>query len=369
MAGLMSKKTRVGIVGCGVFGAMIALRLSEAGCDVTVYERAKECLRGASFNNQNRLHLGFHYPRDILTARQCIQGFSRFHDEFPECIVSGFPNMYFISERDSYTGAETYEDFCNELDVNYSLISKQDLPVNVLNVTQATLCEEVVYDCNLLRTSIMERINSSGVTLITETQIDKVKKSKQGFELSSVQGTTDYFDHVINCTYADINRLTSQLGYAVDVMQYEYTMIPIIKTNIETVGITIMDGPFMTLLPFGQTSNFLMYHVDHSVIERSDSENIDKAWLDPETSPIKGIDLESSFQEMREACAYFVPELSDAEMIGVLQGPRVVMAKSDKTDTRPSIVRSYGQDYHTVFSGKIDHCVWVADELLELVRT
>ena len=92
----MSKSTRVAVVGCGAFGGMIALRLSEAGCDVTIFEREKECLRGASFNNQNRLHLGFHYPRDILTAHQCIQGFSRFREEFPECIVSGFPNLYFV---------------------------------------------------------------------------------------------------------------------------------------------------------------------------------------------------------------------------------------------------------------------------------
>lgn len=364
----MSKKLRVAVIGCGVFGAMIALRLSESGVDVTVFERGKECLRGASFNNQNRLHLGFHYPRDILTARQCIQGFSRFRQEFPECIVSGFPNLYFISETGSYTEGKDYEDFCNQLGVNYSLVSKQDLPADVLNVTQATLCEEVVYDCNVLRSSIMERINSSGVTLLTDTQVDKVKKSKNGYRLSIADETTDHYDHIINCTYADINRLTSQLGYEVDLMQYEYTVIPIIKTNIKPVGITIMDGPFMTLLPFGKTSNFLMYHVDHSVIERSDRKDLDKSWLDPETSPIKGTDVESIFREMREACAYFVPELSDAEMVGVLQGPRVVMAKSDKTDARPSIVRSYDQDYHTVFSGKIDHCVWVADEVLELVR-
>ena len=34
-------------------------------------------LIGASKNNQNRLHLGFHYPRDIKTVYQCIDGFEK----------------------------------------------------------------------------------------------------------------------------------------------------------------------------------------------------------------------------------------------------------------------------------------------------
>ena len=109
----MSRNERIAIVGCGAFGAMIALRLSENGYEVTVFERELECFRGASFNNQNRLHLGFHYPRDIMTARQCIEGFSRFCEEFPECIVSGFPNLYFIAKNGSYTDKSSYEKFCS----------------------------------------------------------------------------------------------------------------------------------------------------------------------------------------------------------------------------------------------------------------
>ena len=91
----MSRKKQIAILGCGIFGAMIALRLSENGFGVTVFEKELECLRGASFNNQNRLHLGFHYPRDVQTAKQCVRGFSRFCEEFSECIVSGFPNLSF----------------------------------------------------------------------------------------------------------------------------------------------------------------------------------------------------------------------------------------------------------------------------------
>ena len=49
----MSKYERIAVVGCGAFGSMIALCLSENGYELTVFEREAECFRGASFNNQN----------------------------------------------------------------------------------------------------------------------------------------------------------------------------------------------------------------------------------------------------------------------------------------------------------------------------
>ena len=154
----MSRKKQIAILGCGIFGAMIALRLSENGFGVTVFEKELECLRGASFNNQNRLHLGFHYPRDVQTAKQCVRGFSRFCEEFSECIVSGFPNLYFIAQQGSHIDANVYKNFCASLDVEYELIANDDLPVEVLNVSQAIRCREVVYDCNILRSSILKKI-------------------------------------------------------------------------------------------------------------------------------------------------------------------------------------------------------------------
>jgi hypothetical protein len=76
------------------------------------------------------------------------------------------------------------------------------------------------------------------------------------------------------------------------------------------------------------------------------------------------MDIKAHFNKMLASCSYYVPELLNSNMSGYLQSPRVVMANSDKTDARPSIINTYGKSYHTVFSGKIDHCVWVADDLL-----
>ena len=95
--------SRVAVIGCGLFGASVALKARERGHDVVVFERLPQAITGASCNNMGRLHLGFHYPRDRRTAQQCIDGFRAFRTAFPGAIVDGFPNAYFIAAENSKT--------------------------------------------------------------------------------------------------------------------------------------------------------------------------------------------------------------------------------------------------------------------------
>jgi len=74
----------VAVIGAGIFGCMAAIRLREAGHRVTLFERRDGILQGASLNNQNRLHLGFHYPRSPETTAQCAKGFAAFAREFAD---------------------------------------------------------------------------------------------------------------------------------------------------------------------------------------------------------------------------------------------------------------------------------------------
>ena len=88
------------------------------------------------------------------------------------------------------------------------------------------------------------------------------------------------------------------------VLQYEYTLVPIIKWLGKPLGITIMDGPFMTVLPHGISSNFLLYHVQNTVIETEFATQLDEKWLSPETSPAKGIDKRAHYLSMVEAASF-----------------------------------------------------------------
>ena len=75
---ILKNGANVAIIGCGIFGALSAIEIAKKGNEVTISESIDEILFGASLNNQNRLHLGYHYPRNHETNQQCINTFQKF---------------------------------------------------------------------------------------------------------------------------------------------------------------------------------------------------------------------------------------------------------------------------------------------------
>jgi glycine/D-amino acid oxidase-like deaminating enzyme len=361
----MNKPTNidVAVIGCGIFGAEIAIRVKSLGLSVSVYEAKSDIISGASANNQNRLHLGFHYPRDLETGRQSIRGFEAFKKKYPECIQGDFLNAYFIANTKSLTTPGDYLKFCDLLGMPYQKISPDDFPVEVNGASTGILCKEVVYDCGILKQLVWQALRRNSVQVELNQRVIRIEKSEGKYLLEFENKPAVLADTVINASYGDINRLTAQLGYAVTEKLYEYTAVPIIQVDMPRLGVTIMDGPFMTILPYGKSDNFLLYNVEYSLIAQNVATQIDPNWLMPDTAPFSGVDKQQFFEKMISLCREFVPALATAKIKGFLEGPRMVLAHRDHTDTRPSLVTGYDQSYYTVMAGKIDHCMWVAEEL------
>lgn len=358
---------RVAVVGCGVFGALCAIRLLEAGHQITVIDRAPGPLEGASYNNQNRLHLGYHYPRDEETARQCVRGFDQFRAEFSACIVAPSENAYFVAEAGSKTTPADYLAFADRLGqasrgAPPRRIDPGTFSPAVRGVAVGVSAPEVLYDCGELRQLLRQRL--CGVRQLFKVGVAAVEREREQFRLRLECGAADVVvDAVINCTYAETNRLGAPLGHPLPTYQYEYTALPIIEWAAAPapVGITIMDGPFLTVLPFGRSGQFLLYHVEHSVLARAVGTQLPAAWRDPKTAPAPPAGF---FSRLRDAACAFVPALRGARQVGCLQGPRVVLAQAEHTDARPSLVNAPEPRFVNVFSGKIDHCIWAAEDVV-----
>jgi glycine/D-amino acid oxidase-like deaminating enzyme len=357
--------SRVAVIGCGIFGATIALKLQGEGHTVTVFERLERPLTGASYNNQNRLHLGFHYPRDAETARQCIKGFDAFKAAFPECIVQGFPNAYFIAASGSQTPPQDYLAFCDALGLKYRTIDPARFAPPVRDVAIGILTDEVVYDSARLGTLLGQRLKEERTQVEFATEVTGAQERGQELVLTLSGGRTAAFDVVVNATYANISRLAGSLGLPLVERQYEYTVVPIIEAPFGRTGVTVMDGRFMTVLPFGAGPYHLLYHVEHTVVARTVGHHVEASWLDQPTSPFARLDAEALFRRMRDAACQFVPALADVRLAGFLHGPRMVLARRDDTDARPSIIDQPRPNYLSVFSGKIDHCMWVAEDVAQ----
>jgi glycine/D-amino acid oxidase-like deaminating enzyme len=356
------------VIGGGIFGAEVALKAKSLGLSVKIYEAKDNILSGASQNNQNRLHLGFHYPRDLETGRQSIRGFNAFREKYQESIQDDFVNAYFIANSNSLTSPAAYLTFCEELGVPFTKIESDDFPVAVRGADTGVLCGEVVYDCQILRALVWKMLDRQMVDVALRTRVTKVVQHAEGYEVEGSDGSTIAANVIVNSSYSDINRITAQLGYPVSENLYEYTAVPIIKLALPRVGVTIMDGPFMTVLPYGKTDSFLLYNVVQSVVASEVAELIPHEWLTPETAPFQYVDKAAFFMRMVRRCSEYLPVLKDAELVGFLEGPRMVLAKRDDSDARPSIVNDYNGSYISVFAGKIDHSLWVADEVGTMLK-
>jgi len=357
---------KIAIIGSGIFGAEIALTLSELDIDVDIYDLNHDFLQGASKNNQNRLHLGFHYPRDFETAKQSILGFQRFKEKYSDCIENNFLNTYFISEQNSKVSYTEYIDFCNKLNLPYKKVDIDKLPIKILNTLGGIQCDEVVYDCNLLKENIKKRIlKKKNIKTKFNCEVKNIITEGDKLYIYTKKNQTKSYDYVINTTYGCSNFTDSNIDKINFKRQYEYTVVPIIKLDIPKIGITIMDGPFMSLLPYGKSNLFLLYHVDNSVISRDYDLNLNRKWLSKSTSPFYDFNKQRFNLNFINKCKVFLPEITQSEVIDYLEGPRMVKMDCDFTDERRSNISHYG-NYIEVFSGKVDHAVWVAEDIKKI---
>ena len=107
------------IIGAGLFGCAIGYELNRRGHDVTIIEQDNEIMQRASKCNHNRLHLGYHYPRSIETAKQSLDGLLTFLINYKEAIVSNFPNVYLVAKENSKVTAEEFIAFCEKVNISH----------------------------------------------------------------------------------------------------------------------------------------------------------------------------------------------------------------------------------------------------------
>ena len=102
----------VAVIGGGFFGMYIAEFLANKGHKVNLYEKGNSCMSRASYNNQARIHNGYHYPRSLLTAQRSRISFSKFNDEFKETVEDSYKSYYLIGRMLSKVTAKQFENFC-----------------------------------------------------------------------------------------------------------------------------------------------------------------------------------------------------------------------------------------------------------------
>ena len=144
---------RISIFGGGIFGLTIFLILRKKGLDCCLYEKEKELLSGASTKNLNRVHLGYHYPRDKETVYQSQKGFRSFTKFYSKSIITNFENYYAIANS-SKVNSKKYEKFLKETKLKYKKISPEKFRFKTNFIENIYKISEPIYSWYLLKKQI-----------------------------------------------------------------------------------------------------------------------------------------------------------------------------------------------------------------------
>lgn len=336
------------VIGAGIFGTSIAVKLREKNYDVTLVESNSDIMMEASKLNHNRLHYGFHYPRSLETAKQSLDGYESFYRTFKDSICNDFPNYYLV-ENNSNVNSFQYKSFCDKLGLEYTT-ETPDINMDLSRIESSYRTKEPIYDFEGVKKTLKEILLNSGVNVIFNNKV--INKS-----------TFEKYDVIINTTYSNINEINETLGIPKIKLRLQKVVIPIFKMNMERIGLTIMDGEFCSILPKGFDPNtFLLYHVKYSVIKSLDSYIVPSDWK------IKEENMEEIVDTIYKESGKYFKFLEDAEPIGYWESIRALPINDD--DSRISDINLYeseGKKIITLVSGKITTCMYIGDLIKNLL--
>ena len=119
-------------------GYILLFILGKKNEKVLVVEKDSEAFGRATYINQARVHMGYHYPRSYSTAKKSANYFDRFVSDFPECIHDDFKQIYATSSAFSWTNREQFKKFCKD-----TMIKCEELPAN--NYFNEELCDGALF--------------------------------------------------------------------------------------------------------------------------------------------------------------------------------------------------------------------------------
>lgn len=365
------------IIGAGLYGLYSALFCAKRGQHVFVLEHDAEAFKRATFINQARVHMGYHYPRSYSTAIKSARYFNRFNKDYGFCVLRKFDQIYATSSNFSWSDANQFKQFCQAAHIRCDEVS----PTRYFKegyCDGAFLTEEYTYDAQVLKAYFLEQLkNYPQVTIAYESRIKEIENTGKDYKISLENGRKAIAPFVLNATYASVNQIQQMLGFEMFKIKYELCEIILCNVNerMKEVGLTVMDGPFFSIMPFGKTG----YHSLTSVtftphiackdpLPNFSCQSISKGFCSPNQlgncndCPAKP---PSAWPYMSNLARKYMRDDLTFEFDHTLFSMKPILLASEIDDSRPTVIRTFteGPTFVSVLSGKIN-TVYDLDEIL-----
>lgn len=251
------------VIGAGFYGCEIALALRQIGFDrVIVVDREAGILRRASFVNQARVHNGYHYPRSQPTGLRSHLNFHRFVNDYSHAILFGMENIYAIA-RGSRVSASQFESFCRTIGAPCTPAShhfRQFFATDLIEELFST--RELVFDPAALAQKLRRQLEDAEIDLRLGVEASIVDHDGDCVSVR-LNDTVERASWVFNCTYCDVEFAGVPIKIRI---KKELAELVLIKPPrpLAKVGITVMDGPFFSVMPFPAAGLHSLSHVRYT---------------------------------------------------------------------------------------------------------
>ncbi len=352
------------IIGAGIFGLYAASFLTKQGQRVAIIEKSAKPFSRASAINQARVHNGYHSPRSYETAEKVAEYYNKFIREFDFAINDSFEQIYAIASKGSKTSAQEFINFCREVNIPLQKIDP-DLYFKRGSVEAAFLTQECSFDSAKIRDFLIDKIGNSA-TYYYNTGIRAVEKRNPAYTVILDDRTYLSAPFIINASYSGINEVIDKFGQNFFNLKYELCEIVLCEVSKEfkNLGITVMDGDFFSIVPFGNSNLHVLTSVGHTphTVSYSKFPNFGNH-ANQSICEMHGVSgcvvcsqsIKSAWDKMHTLSQSFLRSDFKIKYKDSKFEVKAILKRSEDDDSRPTIIK-----YHTtnptfisVLSGKI----------------
>lgn len=358
------------VIGGGFYGSVIAIYLAkERGLkNVLLIEREPALMTRASYNNQARVHNGYHYPRSFTTAYRSRVNLPKFIRDWPQSIKQDFTKLYAISRRNSKVTSKQFERFCLTIgaplkpaDASLRKLFEPHLIEEIYQV------EECAFNTTALASWATRELRESGVGVRYSTRVMAISRglnSPLSVITETAHRTKESLNcrYVFNCTYSGLNQFNGDfLGVGTGLKQ-EITEMALLQMPeiLSDIGVTVMDGPFFSMMPFPARDLHTLSHVRYTPHQQW----VDLQGFDPYTK-LMNYPCESRVDRMLRDVGRYMPSVMRATYKQSLFEVKTVLVKNEGDDGRPILYKKHTElpGCYSVLGGKIDNIYDVLEKL------
>jgi L-2-hydroxyglutarate oxidase LhgO len=316
---------KIAIVGAGWFGCHLALTLKEHS--ITVFEK-DEIFCGASGHNQNRLHLGFHYPRSYETRICAREGYQEFVEIYGDLCEDIDTNLYAVADKVSLIDYQTYLHIMEATGLSFEQVDPFDYGLD--NVSGCIKVDE-----KLVLTSKAKQFFS-----------DQITPRYEEFKHEQI----DDFDVVLNCSSQVFQNCKDW-----DLL-YEPCLMLNYKCSVDFPAVTVMDGALCTVYP-KEDDIYTLYSVEYS--PRSEMSSYYRSSVQAASA--------GDIKKFEEVVQTYIPHFKEVfTYCGCENSLRVSF--NDNTDLRVPKIAVDGKVIH-ILPSKIDNVFHAEREIKKLLQS